>query len=374
MIGKYSRRQFLFRGSAAFAIGVSLKACTGTTDSVTSNSATQSSTSPRADAAPIRFILDWALQGTHAPLVVAIEKGYFAEEGLDVSFDRGTGSADSIAKVASDAFDLGFGDINSLIEFNAKNPDRQVKAVAMFYNKSPMAIMALQETGISDPKMLEGKRLGIPAGSATRRLVPLFAKTVGFDVGKVEIPAIDSKLQQTLLLTKEIDAIAPYTTSALPNLQSEGYGPDRLNIFRFVDYGLDLYGNAVLVPVSFLEENPNQVKAFLRAFTKGFQDTLADPDTAIAMMTSYDDLFDQDLERQRLQIAIDTLFVTPEVEVNGFGMVDAERFEQTIAQVVEGFGLASTPEADEVFDGSFLPTREARDITVALRSLNQSAI
>jgi hypothetical protein len=54
--------------------------------------------------------------------------------------------------------------------------------------------------------------------------------------------------------------------------------------------------------------------------------------------------------------------------------VDAERFEQTIAQVVEGFGLASTPEADEVFDGSFLPTREARDITVALRSLNQSAI
>lgn len=376
MFKNYSRRQFLFRSSAALGTGLLFKACTGTTNSATSESAAQSSTSPTStsatastastsDVTPIRFILDWSLQGTHAPLVVAIEKGYFTQAGLDVKFDRGSGSADSIAKVASDAFDIGFGDINSLIEFNAENPDRQVKAVAIFYNKSPMSIMSLQETGISEPKMLEGKRLGIPAGSATRRLVPLFAKTAGFDINNVEIPAIDSKLQQTLLLTKEIDAIAPYTISALPNLKAEGYGTDRLNIFRFVDYGLDLYGNAVLVPAAFLDEKPDQVRAFLSAFTKGFQDTLADPDAAIAMMAGYDDLFDQALERERLQIAIDTLFLTPEIEANGFGMVDSERFEQTIAQVVEGFGLATIPKPDDILDGSFLPAREERNLAIA---------
>jgi len=365
MIGKHGRRQFLFRSSAALGAGLLLKACTSASDSTTSDAPSPSSATAPTEVTTIRFILDWALQGVHAPLLVAIDKGYFAAEGLDVKFDRGAGSADSIAKVASDAFDMGFGDINSLIEFNAENPDRQVKAVAVFYNKSPMSVMSLQETGITEPKLLEGKRLGIPAGSATRRMLPLFAKTAGFDLSKVEIPAIESKLQQTLLLTKEIDAIAPFTTSALPNLKAEGYGPDRLNIFRYSDYGLDLYGNAVLAPAQFLSEKPEQVKAFLRAFTKGFQDTLADPDGAIAIAKTYDDLFDPALERERLQIAIDTLFFNAEVEANGFGMVEPARFETTIGQVVEAFGLASTPQPDDIFDGNFLPPREDRTLAIA---------
>jgi NitT/TauT family transport system substrate-binding protein len=366
MMNQYNRRQFLFRGATALGASLLLKACSDRSNSTqldpTSTSVDRASSNQNSGTLPIRFILDWSLQGTHAPLAVGIEKGYFAEEGLEVSFSRGTGSADSIAKVASDAFDIGFGDINSMVEFNAENPDRQVKAVAIYYNKSPMSIMSLRETGISTPKLLEGRRLGIPAGSATRRLLPLFAKTVGFDVDKVEVPAIDSKLQQTLLITKEIDAIAPFTTSALPNLKAEGYDTDQLNVFRFADYGLDLYGNAIIAPAAFIAEKPDQVRAFLRAFTKAFQDTLSDPDGAIAITAKSDSLFDKALERERLQIAIDTLFLNPEVEKNGFGMIEPKRFETTIGQVVEGFGLAATPNAEEIFDGSFLPERESRSL------------
>ena len=207
----------------------------------------------------------------HTLTGVAIKKEYFAAEEIDVSFERGSGSAGS-AKVASGAFDLGFG-INSLMEFNIKNPSTPVKAVAIYYNKSPMSVISLAENGITDPKLLEGKDLGIPSGSATRRLMPLFSQVAEFDMTKVEMPAIESKLQQTLLLTKEIDAIAPYTIFVLPNLK-QGYPPDRLNINRFVDYGLDLYGNAVIVTSAYLDEKPDQVKAFLRALTQGLQDTI----------------------------------------------------------------------------------------------------
>ncbi len=354
MLGRHSRRKFLLYSSAALGSSALLKACapstTETADVETAASDTTAST-PTA----IKFTLDWAIQGVHAPIGVAIEKGYFAEEGLDVSFERGSGSADSISKVAAGTFDMGFGDINSLMEFNVKNPDTPVKAIAIYYNKSPMAVMSLAETGIAEPQMLEGKKLGIPSGSATRRLIPLFSQVTGFDLAKVDMPAIEPKLQQTLLLTKEIDAIAPYTISALPNLNKEGYSPDKLNIHRFADFGLDLYGNAVIAKASFLEENPEQAKGFLRALTKGLQYTISNPDEAVKIMGSYDDLYEIPIERERLQIAIDTLFLSPEVEANGFGPVEASRFKQTIDQVVQGFELETVPEPGQVFDDSFLP-------------------
>jgi NitT/TauT family transport system substrate-binding protein len=341
-----------------------LKAC-GVAPSSSNATNTNSVQSPSAaNLEPIKFILDWAVQGVHAPIGVAIEKGYFAAEGLDVSFERGSGSADSISKVASGVFDMGFGDINSLMEFNVKNPNTPVRAIAIYYNKSPMSVMSLAETGITNPKQLEGKKLGIPSGSATRRLMPLFSQVVGFDLAKVEMPAIDSKLQQTLLLTEEIDAIAPFTVSALPNLKKQGYPPDRLHIHRFVDYGLDLYGNAVIVPAAYLEEKPEQTKAFLRALTRGLQDTLSNPDEAVEIMAAYDDLYEIPLERERLQIATDTLFLTPEVEANGFGAVDSSRFKQTIDQVVQGFELEVTPEANQIFDDRFLPALAERQLAV----------
>ncbi|MGB3515287.1 MAG: ABC transporter substrate-binding protein [Elainellaceae cyanobacterium] len=357
-----NRRKFLGRASAAVGATLLLKACASpsdpspSADSSTPDAATDSSTeSAPSELFPIRFTLDWAIQGVHAPLGVAIAKGYFEEEGLDVQFERGQGSADSITKVAAGAFDMGFGDINSLMEFNITNPDTPVKAIAIYYNQSPMSIMSLEETGITEPAMLEGKILGIPAGSATRRMLPLFAQTAGFDLDQVEVPAIESRLQQTLLLTKEIDAIAPFTISALPNLNAEGYPPDKLNIFRYADYGLDFYGNAVLARQDFLEANPEQMSAFLRALTKGLQDTLANPDEAVEIMAQFDELYEIPLERERLQIAIDTLFLSPEVEANGFGAVDPTRFEKTIGQVVEAFELPTTPKPEDVFDDRFLP-------------------
>lgn len=364
MVRRHGRRTFLTRGSAALGASLLLKACVSAPTSTQSAGSAASPTAATGELAPIKFILDWAIQGVHAPIGVAMKKGYFEAEGLDVTFERGAGSADAIAKVASRAFDMGFGDINSLMEFNVKNPDTPVKAVAIYYNKSPMSVMSLAETGITEPALLEGKKLGIPAGSATRRMMPLFAQVTGFDLTKVEMPAIESKLQQTLLLTKEIDAIAPFTISALPNLKQEGYPPEKLNIHRFSDYGLDLYGNAVLVPAAFLEENPEPVKGFLRALTKGLQDTLSNPDEAVEIMAGFDDFYEIPMERERLQIAIDTLFLSPEVEANGFGAVDPSRFKQTIDQVVQGFELGTTPAPEDVFDDRFLPPLEDRQLSV----------
>src|SRR5581483_5215455 len=113
------------------------------------------------------FALDWALQGNHAIWGMAFDKNRWAEQKLDVQMDRGFGSGDTIIKVASGAYDIGFADINGLVKFNADNPDKRVIAVYQVFSRTLGAVIALKKSGINAPKDLNGKTLGAPEGEAS---------------------------------------------------------------------------------------------------------------------------------------------------------------------------------------------------------------
>ena len=98
----------------------------------------------------IKFTLDFRIEGPSAPFLLPLDKGYYKAEGLNVSFATATGSLEPIAKVASGAVDMGFGDINALIKFRDANPGTPVKAVFMVYNKPPFAIIGRKSRGIAN--------------------------------------------------------------------------------------------------------------------------------------------------------------------------------------------------------------------------------
>ena len=299
-------------------------------------------------------------------MTLAMDRGYFAEEGLELRFDRGYGSADTISKIAAGQYDIGLGDMYSMIEFNQNNPEQKLTVVAVLQNKAPFALVSLQESGIAVPQDLEGKTLGAPAGDAPRRLWPVLATQVGVTEDSVEWVTMEPKLRESFLLQGNVDAISGFIYSMVPSLAKGGKTLDDLNIFYYTDNGLDFYGNAVLAKESFLEENPDIVRGFLRAYLRGLQDTLKDPTTGLdSVMAAGDDLMERDSEKLRLQIALDNLIVNEEVEGLGLGDVDPERLQASIAQTVEGFELTATPTVEEVFDGSYLPSLEERQIPPA---------
>src|ERR1035437_9173813 len=115
----------------------------------------------------IKFSLDFSFEGPSAPFLLPLDKGYYKAEGLDVSIDTAANSLEPISRVASGAYDMGFGDINSLIKFRDANPGMPIKAVFVLYNRPPFAIVGRKSRGVSAPKDLEGKKLGAPARSAT---------------------------------------------------------------------------------------------------------------------------------------------------------------------------------------------------------------
>ncbi|MEM4567990.1 MAG: ABC transporter substrate-binding protein [Sulfolobales archaeon] len=307
----------------------------------------------------IKFTLDWAYQGPQAPFLVSLYKGFFAEEGLSVTIDRGYGSAKVISDVASGLFDMGFGDINSLIEFKSKNPEAKVKMVALVHVGSPLSVVTLKDRGITTPKDLEGRKLGAPAGDAARRIFPAFANVVGINQERITWVTMDVALREPMLVRGDVDAITGFYYTCVLNLLSLNVSEADIVVFRYDSY-LPLVGNGIVVNEDFLKKNPEAVRKFLRAFIKGLKYSIQNPDEAIAILTQRDPTLNKDVEKKRLLMALEIINVKGVTDKYGFGYVDPSVIERNIDVIVSAFGLSRRPSINEIVDFTYLPPLEQR--------------
>jgi len=312
---------------------------------------------------PIRFQLDWVWQGPHAFFLLAQDRGYFAKEGLDVTFDQGKGSGVAVNSVASGVYDAGFGDTNAVIRLAAQKPGEQPVAVYMLYNRAPFVIATLNTSGIKTARDLEGRTLGAPAGDAALGLLPVFAKANGVDASKIKITNMAPNLRESLLQKKEVDAVAGFINTIWFAAMAVGINPEKeLTIFRYGDMGVAGYGNSILFTPKFVKENPEAVRGFLRALTRGVQDVLANPDAGVDAVMKRDPLLNRENQKERLLAAIRNDVMSPEVTKIGLGDVLDERFARGISQQVEAAGLPRAPTQAEIFNRSFLPVRDQRTV------------
>jgi NitT/TauT family transport system substrate-binding protein len=316
----------------------------------------------QAQTTPIKFQLDWRFEGPAALFLHPVAKGYFKDVGLDVSVDAGNGSGGTVTRVASGAYDMGFADMAALMEFHANNPDSPNKPVAvmMVYNNTPASVMALKKSGITKPTDLNGKKLGAPVFDAGRRAFPIFAKANG--VGAVNWTAMDPTLRETMLVRGDIDAITGFTFTSLLNLEARGAKASDIVVLQYPDYGVKLYGNAIIASPKLLKEKPEVVKAFLAAFLKGTKEALANPAEAIKSVKARDGIIDANLETRRLKLAIDTVINSADARADGFGVVDPARLSLMASQVSDAFNTKTRVSADAVWTSSMLPSKAALDI------------
>lgn len=313
----------------------------------------------RADV-DIKFTLDWKFQGPTAAFLVAADKGYYAEEGLDVSIDSGNGSAGAVTRVAGGAYQMGFADINALVDFNAKNPGQSVKAVMMAYDAPPFSLFTLRKNKIETAEDLVGRKLGAPVFDASYKLFPAFAHQTGIDAAAVERVNMDPALRETMLVRGEVDFISGHFFSSMLDLKSKGVAEDDIKYFLYADYGMDFYGNAVIASARFMAEQPDAVAGFIRATVKGWKDVIADPEGAVDVVAKSDPLIDKKLELERLRLALDVNVLTPHVQKNGIGDVDEDRLRSAIAQLAIAYGLTATPAPADVWTSEFLPPAKDR--------------
>jgi NitT/TauT family transport system substrate-binding protein len=308
----------------------------------------------------IRFSLDWIPGSVHSPFFIALYKGYYQAEGLDVVIDRGKGSVGLVPQIASGVYDMGYPDISVVEDFDSKNPDKAFPVLMMGYEQAPAGIAFLKASGIKAPKDLEGKSLGAAASDGGFKLFPTFMQHTGIDAAKVDIKFIDPKLRETLLAKHEVDAIIGQIFNTVLELKAKGIDPDQVGSFLYRDHGLDLYGNGVAASPAFRKEHPDAVKGFIRATMKGVQDMVKDPEMAVQMTLKYEPLLNADIERDRLKYAMQCCIITPNVLKSGFGDADTSRLERGIKIVAEGYKLPNVPAPEAVFNSSYLPPPKDR--------------
>jgi NitT/TauT family transport system substrate-binding protein len=322
---------------------------------------------PAAAQTPIRLVLEGGFTGPHAPVLLAQDRGFYRAEGLDVSIDAIGAAPDAISRVATGAADATLTDINAVIKFREQNPGAPLKAVFMVYNKPPYAVVARKSRGIAKPKDLEGKRIGAPPGEMASALLPAFAKLNDIDASKVKIDTVAAAVREPMLAAGQVDAVTGTSLSAYLNLKERGVPLDDLVILQMADYGLQLYGDAIVVNTAFAAEQPEAVKKFLHAYLKGLKETIKIPARAVESVLKRNESAKKDIELERLRMAIQDNVVTDEVQANGLGGVDPARLASAIDLLAQTFKFKARLEPSDVFDASFLPPAAERKIGTPAR-------
>ena len=310
----------------------------------------------------VPFTLDWKFEGPSAPYFLAIDNGHFAAEGLTVDISAGKGSLDAIPKVATGAFPIGFSDINSLIKFLDQNPGAPVTAVMMMYDKPPFAVVGRKSQGINTISDLEGSVLGAPPPDGAWAQFPVFAKENGIDMDKIKVEPVGFPTREPMLAEGKVDSVTGFSFSSYMNLIRLGVPEDDLTTLLMADYGLALYGNAIIVNTDYAEKNPEVIKGFLTAVVKGVKDAVADPAAGGAAVVKRNPAGKADFEASRLKLALDANIVTDYVKTFGMGNIETKRMEKALEQLAITYTFKNTPDMSLYFTDAYLPDESLRQL------------
>lgn len=305
----------------------------------------------------LRFAVDWVIQVNHSWAVLAARRGYFQEEGINPTVERGFGSGQTIQQVAAGALPLGFADIPTAIQFAIRNPQVGLRVVGVIFDGSPLVLTVDANGPIRSPRDVEGRRIAAPEADAGRQMFPAWARAAGVDTSRVEWVNVTGQLREAMLARGEAQGITGFITSTIMGLEAIGVPSARQRHFRYREAGLPFFSGGLITTQRFATENPALLRGAVRALMRGTQHMARDPNDAIAAVREQEPLTDPAVERRRWEVVRDEMLVTDNVRQNGLSFVDPARMQRNIDIVRETFGLTQPFATSDIWDGSFLPPR-----------------
>jgi len=308
----------------------------------------------RAEDRDVKFILDFISLGRHAPWYVALGKGYFKEEGLNVSIMPSKGTADAIRSVVSGIADIGFIDIPSLVASGSAGG--AIKIVAVNYQKPPYCVFTLDPgANVTEPKQLAGLEFGSSTSSFLPRIVQAFMEMNGVDSKTLKVVNIDGAARVPMLAARKIPSIDQFIMSEPAIRRAVTDAKPKCLFLR--DFGLDIYSNSIGTTEEYLTKNPDVVKKFVRAALRGWQYALAHPQEAAQIQLQYVKALNPDIIAEELDI-LKRVAITPDVEKNGFGTASMDKMKRTVDFMNKNVEITGDKlTAEQIYRPGFLPDK-----------------
>ena len=293
----------------------------------------------------IRLPMGYIPNIQYAPFYVAVEKGYFADAGIEIEFDYKF-ETDGVALVG--AGELPFAVVSGEQVLLARAQGLPVTYVAAWYQQYPVSVIAKSELGVIVPKDLKGQKIGLP-GLFGANYIGLRALLDAGELNEsdVTLDAIGFN-QVELMAADQQNIIVGYAANEPIQLRAQGIAVTELRVAEYAQ----LASNGILASETVIKENPKLVRAFIGAFLKGLEDTIANPDQAFTMSESYIPNFsdlDADVQMQVLETSIE------QWRAERLGYSDPQAWEN-MQDVLLGMGLIiEKTDLSKAFTNEFIP-------------------
>jgi len=297
----------------------------------------------------VNFQLNWKITGDHAPYYVALKKGWFEQEGLDVNIILGQGSGYTVKVLESGKAELGISDAPVPIKGIAQGA--KIKIVGIIFDKHPNCMFFWKDSGIAKPQDMVGKTVAVPAADGHKVMFPAFAKQIGIDPASVKFLNIEPAAKVSALATKKADIVfelytgKPFMEKAIP--------ADQLGAILWSDYGFNAYAHSIIARNDVIDNNPDMVRKFLKAAYRGWDYTLKNPEEAIAILAEYHPINRTDYVAN-LKVVME-FFKTERYRKYGIGYIDPARMQDTINIVGQYMGIEINFKPEDAYTSEFLP-------------------
>jgi len=306
-------------------------------------------TAPKGGTQEVLFALDWVIDGIHSPFFLALDKGYFAEEGLSVTITAGYGSDDTTKRVELNQADFGHAAMEAVIF--SRDKGGTTKEIGMFYSSYPYALFSMKEKNITKPKDLEGKKIAL-TDVGELDLLKAFCKLNNVDFNSIETMIVDYGALASMFFAGEIDIYPGYYTDIMAYCQLHDIP---LNVLSYNDWGFPMYGNGLITKESTIKDNPDLVRKMARAVYRGWQYTINHREEAVNAILKYHPELDPEETRVILDIGIDRMFVPSNYAEHGLGWIDESKVQFMIDQFRELGTVTTSLKASDIYTNDFLP-------------------
>lgn len=254
----------------------------------------------------VRFT--WKLKGEYAPLFVALDKGYYAQEGLDVDLEEGSGAETVVKMVGLGTDKIAYGP--ATVGAEAVDKGLPVQVVAVYQTEVPIAVVSFPDMPLKTPKDLEGHTLGVSIGETFANLVQPFARLNNLDLSKIKVIQMNSSARATQFMARKIDFMSLYLSNEMPLFEKQA--GVKFNVLKVADFGLKVMGAAFLVNDEYAKNNASTVEKLLRATARGYADAEKDYKGAAAIMAAHMTLkIDRDVLEQQVKATLDSVSEVP---------------------------------------------------------------
>ncbi len=321
-------------GSAALALSLTAPVAAQTRDKVT-------------------LMLNWYVYGEHAPFFLGKEKGYFAQEGIDLQIQEGRGSAATIQAVGAGTVELGYADVGVMMRATGRGAP--VKTVGVLLQNTPAAVISPADRNIKTPKDLIGKTIAVTPGDAVSPIWPLYLSKVGIDEKQFKTVSGDAQTKMNAVINKQADGLLGFVTEQGARLPDQVKQP--VNALRFADAGLTLVSLGLVTHNDTIKNKGDMLKRFMRAATRSVEESIKNPKEAVdAMLRAFPAAAMPEANLESLKVS-QTLYHTAETKGMKPFRVARATIDESLNVLVKYGGMdpAQRGKAEDYFTLEFLP-------------------